>query len=189
MRAYPSTLTGKLLVPALTLALFGSASSLANDHPGQAGFQDTARVVASTPIYESVNQPRRECWNERVIYESRGAERASERGVGATILGGVVGGVLGNSIGKGDGRKAATAAGVALGAIVGDRYGDERRAYPPAEPRSRIEQQCRMVDNWTRALSGYDVTYRYQGREYTTFMAYDPGDSVRVNVSVSLAER
>jgi uncharacterized protein YcfJ len=189
MRTYPSTLTPKLLVPALTLALFGSASSLANDHSGLTGFQDTARVVASTPIYESVNQPRRECWNERVTYESRQYERASDRGVGAAILGGVVGGVLGNSIGKGDGRKAATAAGVALGAIVGDRYGDERGGYQTVEPRTRIEQQCRMVDNWSRKLSGYDVTYRYQGREYTTFMPYDPGHSVRVNVSVTLAER
>lgn len=189
MRATPSTLTGKLLVPALTLALFGSASSLANDYSGQTGFQDTARVVASTPIYESVNQPRRECWDEHVRYESRGIERTSERGVGASILGGVVGGVLGNSIGKGDGRKAATAAGVALGAIIGDRYGDEARAYPSVEPRTRVERQCRMVDNWSRKLSGYDVTYRYQGREYTTFMPYDPGNSVRVNVSVTLAER
>jgi uncharacterized protein YcfJ len=36
---------------------------------------------------------------------------------------------------------------------------------------------------------GYDVVYRYQGREYTTFMPYDPGRTVKVRVQVSLDER
>jgi len=44
---------------ALSLAsLFGNVYA--------ADFVDNARVISSTPIYERVNEPRRECWTETV---------------------------------------------------------------------------------------------------------------------------
>jgi uncharacterized protein YcfJ len=185
--------TRKFIAPALLLALLNSAPSLASGHPVGSAFQDYAKVVASTPVYEDINEPRRECWEEEVRYEHR-YERPNRRdsNAGSAIFGGLVGGVLGNSVGKGDGRKAATAIGAALGAIAGDHYADNRRAdardYQRSEPRVRVEQRCREIDNWSRKLTGFDVTYRYQGQEYTTFMSRDPGNSVRVNVNVSLAD-
>jgi len=187
-------LNGKLIAPALFLALFASTPGLAGNYASSGAFQDTARVIASTPVYENINQPRRECWEEEVRYEERRYEprasrRSSDSNVGSAIFGGLVGGVLGNSVGKGDGRKAATAIGAALGAMAGDSYADNRRGYVSSEPRVQVEQRCREVDNWSRKLTGYDVTYRYQGHEYTTFMPFDPGNKVRINVSVSLAEQ
>jgi uncharacterized protein YcfJ len=200
MRSNPTPLIYKRLFPALVLALITTAPSQAGsygskymspppvDPAANHVFQDTAWVVSSKPVYQEINQPRRECWEEQVGYEQREVPRGSGNNVGSAIFGGLVGGVLGNSIGKGDGRKAATAAGAVLGAIAGDKYADRQRGYAPSEPAVRIEQRCREVDNWTRKLTGYDVVYRYQGRDYSSFMPYDPGNRVRVNVSVSLAE-
>ncbi len=176
------------IVPALILALCSVAPSQAGSRAGSNAFQDTAWVVASTPVYEKFNEPRRECWDEQVGYDYPDSVRGPDRNIGGAILGGILGGVLGHSVGKGDGRRAATAIGAITGAVAGDKY-DNNRPDLRGEPIPRIEQRCRNVDNWSRKLSGYNVTYRYQGHEYDTFLPYDPGRSVRVNVDVSLAER
>jgi uncharacterized protein YcfJ len=169
----------KLLLPALMLGLLQSMPSQAD------GFGDTAWVVSSTPIYERINEPRRECWSEQVGYES---VRSGRREYGGAILGGIVGGLLGNTIGKGGGRSVATAVGAATGAITGDRIGNngnEVREYS----RPRYEERCRVEDNWSQRLTGYNVVYRYNGHDYTAFMPNDPGSSVKVRVNVSLAEK
>ncbi len=192
MRASQTFTPGKLAIPALMLALISATPSLAGPPQARSSFQDTARVVSNTPVYESVNEPRRECWEEQVGYERVEERRSSDHNVGGAIVGGILGGVVGNSIGKGDGRKAATAIGAAVGAITGDKYGSNRREYrdePRPDARPIYEQRCREVDNWTRKLTGYNVIYRYHGREYNAFLPYDPGYSVRVNVSVSLADQ
>ena len=46
-------------------------------------------------------------------------------------------------------------------------------------------QRCRTETNWrsTDRVLGYEVTYRYGGREYTTRMDHDPGDRLRVRVN------
>lgn len=165
-------------IPA-TLAIIFAASVQAG------GFQDTAWVVSSTPVYESVNTPQRDCWTEQTGYEET---RSRDRSYGGAVLGGIVGGLLGNSIGKGTGRSVATAVGAATGAIAGDNIDNDGHEYRTTS-RPRYEQRCRTVDNWSRQLTGYNVVYRYQGHDYTAFMPYDPGRSVKINVNVSLADR
>lgn len=46
-------------------------------------------------------------------------------------------------------------------------------------------QHCRTETNFrsTDRVLGYEVTYRYGGREYTTRMDHDPGDRMRVRVN------
>ena len=46
-------------------------------------------------------------------------------------------------------------------------------------------ERCRTVTNWrdTDRVLGYEVTYRYGGREYTTRMDHDPGNRLRVRVN------
>lgn len=166
----------------LTLALAVPAAWAAPHRMAPEPFADTARVVSSTPVYEEYNEPRRECWVERVGY----TYEKDNRSYGGAILGAIVGGVVGNQFGQGGGRTAATAAGAAVGAMAGDNLDnrDRQARRVPVE-----EERCRTVDNWSRRVVGYDVVYRYQGREYTTFMPYDPGRSVKVRVQVSLDER
>jgi uncharacterized protein YcfJ len=173
------TTTKKFLLPTLMLGLLQALPGLAD------GFRDSAPVISSTPVYERINEPRRECWSERVGYER---VRAGKREYGGAVLGALVGGLLGNTIGGGDGRKAAIAAGAATGAIVGDRIdndGNEVRTYQ----RPIYEERCSVSDNWSQRLTGYDVVYRYNGRDYRAFLPYDPGPRVQVQVNVSLAER
>lgn len=170
------------IITLLTLALAAPAAWSAPQRLGPEPFADTARVVASTPVYEEYNEPRRECWVERTGY----TYERDDRSYGGAILGAIVGGVVGNQFGKGGGKTAATAAGAAVGAMAGDNIDnrDRQGRRVPVE-----EERCRTVDNWSRRVVGYDVVYRYQGREYTTFMPYDPGRTVKVRVQVSLDER
>src|SRR4030066_2304973 len=90
-----------------------------------ADFTDTARVISSTPIYERVSEPKRECWTETV----QGAPK--ERSMGGAIVGGVAGGLLGSQVGGGSGNTAATGAGAVAGAGGGDRVSNPDSNRPP----------------------------------------------------------
>jgi uncharacterized protein YcfJ len=86
-------------------------------------FSDRAQVLSSTPIYQQVNEPRRECWTETVDSEYR----SEPHSYGGALIGGVVGGLLGNTVGQGKGRTAAAAVG-------GDRRASGRQhqqQWPP----------------------------------------------------------
>jgi hypothetical protein len=41
------------------------------------------------------------------------------------------------------------------------------------------------VDEWQTVTRNYLVTYRYDGREYTTVMPNDPGRNIRVRVAIA----
>jgi uncharacterized protein YcfJ len=141
-----------------------------------AEFDDYARVVSVAPQVEQFNQPQQECHTEYVQ-----AAQPQARGRGGSIIGGIAGGLLGNQVGGGHGRTAATAAGAIAGAIVGDRVENNNGAVVTEQP----VQRCRMVDNWQSRTNGYAVTYEYQGRTYTNVMPYDPGQRLRLRVSIA----
>ncbi|WP_137938231.1 glycine zipper 2TM domain-containing protein [Chitinivorax sp. B] len=153
-------------------------------------FTDYARVKSAVPEYERVNRPRQDCSTE-YIYDGgrRAALPSQDRSYGGAVIGGIAGGVLGNQVGKGHGREAATAAGAVIGALIGDRMdnGGERieQVYND-EPRE--VRRCRNIDNWESRVTGYRVTYEYAGQRYTTIMPHDPGNRMRVRVSVDPAE-
>lgn len=168
------------LLATLMLALPAAALASPGKGHGFGHFKDHARVIASVPIYEEYNEPRQECWTERVgYYESR-----AERSYTGAIIGGIAGGILGNQVGKGNGKVIATAVGAATGAMVGDSIDNDGRRVAGRGP--RYEERCRTVDHWSRRIAGYNVTYRYQGRDYDTVLPYDPGPTVRVRVRVDI---
>ncbi len=101
------------------------------------------------------------------------------------MLGAIAGGLIGSTVGSGNGRIAAAAVGAATGAVVGDRWNDGGRRV---ESRPRQVEQCRVRDNYRQVISGYDVRYRFQGREYSTRLPYDPGKWLSLNVSFSVAD-
>lgn len=140
---------------------------------GAAEFDESARVLSVTPQVEQFNQPRQECRTEYV-------PAPQPRGAGGAIIGGIAGGLLGNQVGGGNGRTAATAVGAITGAIVGDRI--ENNGNNGGEQQVR---NCRTIDNWQSRTNGYAVTYEYHGRSYTSVMPYDPGDRVRLHVSIT----
>jgi uncharacterized protein YcfJ len=174
------------LTPAIRVGLVGLLSLSAMPGfaagPGQS-FYDRARVVSSTPVYEEINEPRRDCWTERVT-EYRQPER--DRNYGGAIIGGLAGGILGHQLSKGSGKNVATVVGATTGAIVGDRIDNSGSGGAEAAPRE--VERCKTVDNWTRRITGYNVVYRYQGHDYTTFLPRDPGPELKVRVDVGVAE-
>ena len=142
-----------------------------------ADYTETAEVISAVPVYGSFNEPRQQCWTETVdTYQE------APRSYGGTLLGGVAGGLIGSTIGRGDGRVAAAAAGAAIGALVGNRA-DERHSRTTVVPQQ--VQRCQAVDNYRQGITGYNVTYNYHGRNFTEFMAYDPGPRVNIQVGVA----
>jgi len=150
-----------------------------------AEFEDSARVLRVVEQTEQVNVPQRECRTEYIQVQQQ--SQRQERGVGGAIIGGIAGGIIGNQVGGGKGRTAATAVGAVAGAIVGDRI-ENNNANANTGGGTITEQQvqrCQMVDRWETRTNGYQVTYEYRGHEYTTILPRDPGDRIRVRVSIT----
>lgn len=146
-----------------------------------AEFEDYGTVTRVQPRVEQVRQPREEC---RTEYVQVPVAQQPQRSAGGAILGAIAGGIIGNQVGGGSGRAAATAAGMVGGAMVGDRLSNDGRPLPPAGYQEQAVRQCRVVESYESRTSGYDVTYDYRGRSYTTMMQRDPGNRVRLRVSV-----
>ena|SRR5688500_175559 len=147
---------------------------------------DYARVVDVDPIVDYERRPvsREVCYDEPVRYRDAGYHRGSS--TTPMIAGAVIGGVVGNQFGSGSGRDAATVAGALLGGSIGrdrGRYYDDYDRYPSGY--RGVERRCRIETAYTggrERVVGYDVTYRYNGRLYTTRTATHPGRRIRVQV-------
>ena len=163
----------KLIIAALGVSALPLAQA-------QTDFEDFGRVVRVQPRVEQIRTPREECRTEYVQVPVQ-----QQRGAGGGIVGGVVGGLLGNQVGSGSGRVAATAAGAIAGAMIGDRAENNNR---PQGVQEQAVRQCRNVDAYESRNAGYDVTYEYRGQNYTAFTQRDPGNRIRLNVSVEPAQ-
>lgn len=115
------------------------------------------------------------------VAADRMANPNSESSIAGAAVGGAAGAVLGSQVGSGSGRTAATGAGAIAGAVAGDRVASGASQRAAAQP----VQRCRAVDAGGRdVIRAYNVVYRYNGRDMTTTMPYDPGHTVRVSVGV-----
>lgn len=135
-----------------------------------------ANVIRVTPVYDN---------DEGVAMEQQcdGVRAAPRDTTGGTVLGAIIGGAIGNQVGKGDGRKAATIGGAVVGGVIGhDVAKNSDPQYVPAN--------CRMVEvqRGDDRPVGFDVEYDYKGDVYVARMPYDPGNRIRVRVSVVPAE-
>ncbi|WP_346836958.1 glycine zipper 2TM domain-containing protein [Microbulbifer sp. SAOS-129_SWC] len=181
----------QLIAAALVAGLVGfSAWASAGDsgyYPNAGEGYDYARVVSATPVYNEVQvrTPRTQCWDQQVAYRQPGSPAGA-------LIGGLIGAAIGNKAGghghhrhyRRHSRGASTVAGAAVGALLGSEIS---RANAPVQ--YTTEQRCQVVDDYTtrRELVGYDVRYRYNGREYLTRTDQAPGDRIRVRVDVSPA--
>ena len=178
-------------------------------------YSDTAQVLSAQPIYERNSVPRQECTTETVTtdrrvpsqgyvdvgYQQPAPAPSGERTIGAgTVLGAIIGGVVGHQFGNSSGgRDRGTAAGAIVGGIVGNQIENSAPSAPSYAgapvasnsgrvdyiPETRNVQRCRTVYDGRDEVTGYNVAYRYQGRDYTTRMAYDPGPTMRVQVNLT----
>jgi uncharacterized protein YcfJ len=175
-------MNARTLNTTLIVALLAASGAAQAGHGDGDGFTTRARVLASTPVYETINEPRRECWTETVGHETRSTRDGNR--TGSAIIGAIAGGLIGSTVGKGDGKVAAAAVGAATGAVVGDRWNDGSTRY---ESRPQQVERCRTHDDFRQVVTGYDVRYRFQDREYSTHLPYDPGKWLTLNVSFTVA--
>jgi len=142
---------------------------------------DYGTVVDSKPIYEThrVDQPRQECWTETVYREP-----TTDNSVG-TVVGAVVGGALGNAVGHSKKNKQVGAVvGAVLGGTIGRSVSIHRKSHQ-SQPAS--EQVCRTYNDYyeEERIVGFRVRYRYNDETYTTRTKRDPGDTIKLRLSVT----
>jgi uncharacterized protein YcfJ len=123
----------------------------------------------------------------------------AERTIGAgTVIGAIIGGVVGHQFGRSSGgRDVGTGVGVVAGGLIGNQIENSPSAGQPGYaqnaaparvnyvPETRTVQRCQTVYDSRDEVTGYTVAYRYQGRDYTTSTAFDPGATMRVQVNLS----
>lgn len=131
--------------------------------------QEVAQVLRTEPMIDRVAVQNQVC-------DQAAPAQPQERGIGGAVLGGLGGAIVGSRFGKGHGRDALTVAGAVGGAVLGDRIQNGGGTAQPA---------CRQVTTYQDRTTGYRVTFRYAGRDYTQVLPNDPGPNVNVSVSVT----
>ena len=133
-----------------------------------------AEVVGVQEVTETVVTPREECHD---VHVTKQAQTSDPNRVTGTVVGGVAGGLLGSTIGSGSGRTVATIAGAAGGAYVGNQV--QKNAQQKNVVTS-TEKRCKIVNDTTQQLIGYDVTYRLEGKEGVLRTSFKPGATLPV---------
>lgn len=159
-----------------------------------AAAQERARVFSTVPVMQQVGVPQQFCEDAQVHNGQR------SNGTGA-ILGAVIGGVAGNALGRNQGyagprhgyghrghrhrsgydqgsnRGIATLVGAIAGGVIGNVIESSH-----SEPSYEAVRRCTNETVYEDRTIGYDVTYEYAGRRYTTRMDYNPGAWMNMDV-------
>jgi uncharacterized protein YcfJ len=134
-----------------------------------AAAEEVGRVISSTPVIQQVAVPRQICNNQPVAVQQPNSG-------GGAALGAVVGGLAGNTIGHGTGRAAATLLGVLGGAAVGNSI-EGSGNYVQNVP------QCSTQTTYENRTVAYNVVYEYGGKDFSVQMPYDPGSTIRLQLT------
>lgn len=150
-------------------AVLFSAIGLSLSAGTVAAAEEVGRVISSTPVIQQVAVPRQVCNNQPMVVQQPNSG-------GGAVLGAIAGGALGNQIGHGSGRAAATVIGLLGGAAVGDNI---------EGPRGYVQnvQQCTTQTYYENRTVGYNVTYEYAGKQHSVQLPYDPGPTIRLELT------
>ncbi len=146
---------------------------------GAIGYQhfkepDFAEVLKSTALTKTVKTPHEECHDEDVVHQR---EVKDENRITGKALGAVLGGVLGHQVGGGNGKKVATVAGAVAGGFAGNKVQENMQKN---DTYTTTEKVCKTTYESHQETTGYDVTYRFKGKEKNIRMSYDPGSQIPV---------
>jgi len=157
---------------------------------GTVSATEYATVVGTQEVMGTRSIPSQSCTNVQVpVYGSARSNGGAIGGVvdstfGSTrgLVGAIVGGVVGSQVGSGSGKDWATAAGAVIGAQVGDSQSNRHNQVVGYQTRT----ECQQVVTNVQEVSGYHVTYEYNGMYFTKFMKYRPvmGSQAPVDISV-----
>ena len=144
-----------------------------------ASHYETATVIDAIPVYEKARYavPVEDCRAETVRLPQYHASGT------APILGAMIGGALGNAVGH---QKRNKQVGAVVGAVLGASIANDirRNSSAPATVRYGTRHFCDTYTEYRNEdrLVGYDVTYEYAGRTYSSRMKRHPGDEVRIRL-------
>ncbi len=164
-----------------TLILFCSIALGASLFADTISYNDTVRVIKSTPEYRTVTTrtPYQECWDEQVPVSS--SNGASDN-LGA-LIGGVAGGILGHQVGGGSGKTAATVGGAIIGTLVGKNLSENQN---PGTTTYQTQRKCvtKYEERSSEKFVGYKNIANYRGK---TIVKYSdrPLHRIRLHISVS----
>jgi len=178
------------LIVAVCLVAMSSASMAGNKHKSHDHEESRAhiaygKVIKVKPIYREVkvSVPVKECWQEPVVHSKQ--VRHGSNSAGGTLAGGLIGGIIGHQFGKGRGKKVSTALGTLIGAQLG--HDAVRGSHASGHSYTSYENYCEVENqvSYEEVLDSYRVTYRYKGKKYKINMPYDPGERIKLRVSVN----
>lgn len=156
---------------------------------GDGAFYAYADVTDVEPIVRivEVSRPETTCWQAPPSRQARYRRGGGYRSYTPLVIGGILGGVVGHQFGGGRGKDVMTVAGSLLGASIGRDAAHRDRAGSGRAYQSGRYCEVTAVVHQEERLDGYHVTYRFEGQQFVTRTAYDPGNQIRVRVQVDPA--
>lgn len=145
---------------------------------------ETAQVLESLPVYEEVevSTPQEQCWEEEVAIDRYSRNEGSNTSV---LVSTIIGGAIGNAVGH---NKSNQRVGAVLGAMLGHSIGRDiiRSSDRGGVREYQTVQRCETVyqQHTEERLVGYQVTYLYNGEEFSVRTNSDPGEEIQVRVSI-----
>jgi uncharacterized protein YcfJ len=146
---------------------------------------DYAPVISAVPVVQivEVSTPVQQCREEQLVAQQEPYYRGSFTPM---LLSTIAGGAIGNAVGHGKSNKQI---GAVLGAVLGHSIGRDMIRHQQsrlAVGEYYIVERCEMVyqNHQEERIVGYQVTYQYNSRDYSVRTAVDPGESIRVQISV-----
>ena len=172
----------------LSILLAGCASIWVASANAQTTYE-YGDVIEARPIYQivEISEPIEQCWEEEIAIDRYPPRRGSRTPV---VVSTIIGGAIGNAVGNGKSNKRV---GAVVGALLGNSIGRDivrernRNSYSVRE--FETVQRCETAYEQfeEERLVGYRVTYLYNGEEYSVRTDNDPGERIRLRVSIEPA--
>ena len=133
-----------------------------------------AEVVAVKDVTETVVTPREHCEDVQVQQQ---APVKDQHRIAGTVVGGLAGGLLGSTVGGGKGKTLATVAGAAAGGYAGNQV---QKSMQQKDVVTKTEHRCKTLNEKSQKVVGYNVTYRFDGKDGTVRTSFKPGPTLPV---------
>lgn len=133
-----------------------------------------AEVVSVKEVVAPVLTPREKCEDVAVQHQ---APVKDENRIAGSVVGGLAGGLLGSTVGGGKGKTLATVAGAAAGGYAGNRV---QKNLQEKDMVTTTERRCKTVNEKSQKLVGYDVAYRFDGKDGVVRTSFKPGATLPV---------
>jgi uncharacterized protein YcfJ len=155
--------------------------------PNYAAEQNVLPVISAIPNYRAPK-----CHTESVpveyeeqVPDTMEVKEPRHQSTGWALVGGLIGTALLSTVGGGLGNAVATGVGLIGGMAAGGSLGGtppetKTVAVMKTETRTRYEDQekCEEMNEASREVENYSVTFIYKGQPVTAVMPYNPGSNI-----------